>query len=95
MAGEKIVPIPQVGTNGRTLFIVATLDGFVTLRTPGGDTKLDPSEAEKASKDFGEAARLARHIRGLTAMAPEGLAEEALIAWLRAAFADTPFPESK
>jgi len=90
-----IQPMPEVGPKGPSLVIMATLDGYVTLRTPGGDVKLDPAAADQLSQHAKESAKVARHLRVLTAQAPKGLDEQGLIDFITKAFSETPMPEEK
>lgn len=88
---QPIQPLPEAGKNGVVLLITATLDGNVTIRTPGGDVKLAPEQAERAASDLKECVRVARHVRALTATAPAGLDEQGMIDFLTKAFSETPF----
>lgn len=95
VANDAIKSMPEVGPHGTALIIMATLDGYVTFRTPGGDAKLDPDTADQCVLNMREATRVARHIRALTKAAPKGLDEQGMIDFLTQAFSKTQMPETK
>lgn len=91
---SAIQPIPE--RDSHRLIIVATLDGHVMIRTPGGDSKLDPDTADICIDNMREAARVARHVRALAATAPKGLDEQGMIDFMTQAFSKIAMaPETK
>jgi hypothetical protein len=79
--------------------IHATLDGLVKIAVAGArevvTLGLEPKSADQAAEQLREAAHVARHIQALTALAPKGLDEPAMIEYLQRAFSETPMPKRK
>jgi len=86
--GRTISQIAPVNPKDPNVYITATLDGQVKLRTPGGIIGWSADNADKAAAQIKAAAVIARKIETLKAAAPAGLDEQGLIEYLEKAFAD-------